>query len=128
MSLNMRWHRQASMKDRLREHVRDTALTLAIRPGALRGIYRLLKECDIVSSQRDMARQCNVSNTTISAWLREGDDINARADTIKKISDFVMPHLRKLHGSDYTVEELAATLVGPGSGLRDELVEMLEGN
>lgn len=127
MSFNLHWHRQTQMRSKLRERLRDVALSLVVKPKGLTSIYKLFLECGIVSSQRDFARRCNVSNTTISAWLREGEAINARADTIKKISDFVLPHLRRLHGSDYTVEELADTLLGKGSGLRDELVDMLKG-
>jgi transcriptional regulator with XRE-family HTH domain len=127
MSFNMHWHQREKMRDKFRKHVRDTALSLVIKPEGLAGIYKLLRECDVVSSRRDFARKAGVSSPTIDAWINDGENIDAKASTLRKISNFIMPHLQRLHGSDYSIEELADTLLGKGSGLRDELVDMLKG-
>lgn len=125
MSFNMHWHKRAKMEKRLRENIKS-AWQVTIRPKAFSNIYRLLKKFEIVSSRRDLARKCGVSSTTIDDWLNEPDEINAQMKTLEKVSEFILPHLARLH-RDYDERELADELLGEGTPLRRDFIEALRG-
>lgn len=91
--MNTRWHKRRKMRERLEKNI-ESSLKLSIDPNEFDKIYTTLKTQGVVSSRRDLARQAGVSSTTIDSWL-SAKNVNAKTDTIEKLTKFCLPHLQK---------------------------------
>jgi hypothetical protein len=111
---NIHYHRRAAMRERLRERLRDS-LEILIDPEGLYGIYHLFREWGIVDSKLDFAHKTGVNRETIRTLLSKEHDVGASLGTIRKISEFVLPYLMNDIYPDYSIEELARTLL-PDTG------------
>lgn len=116
--MNVHYHKQTRMRDRLRDKVKG-ALEVTIDPDGLHGIYRLFREYGIVDSKLDFARQCGVNRETIRRLLSKKHDVSASLESIRRISDFVLPHLEWIY-PNYSTEELARTLLAKGDSKRKQ--------